>query len=223
MSDLYELSAEIRTDVGKGASRRLRRSGKVPAILYGAKKDSVGLSLIHSEVIRQLDHEAFYSHLLTIKAGGKTQKAILRDVQRHPFKPTVLHLDFMRVMEDTAIRVNVPLHYINEDVSPGIKLGGIVSRTATEVEVECLPGHLPEYIDVDIAAAEIGDTIHLSDIKLPEGVALTAFLHGGEVHETDQPIASINLPREEVEEEPEEEGLEGEEGEAEGEGEGEES
>jgi len=218
MSDLFELSADIREDVGKGASRRLRRSGKVPAVLYGGKKDSVGLSLSHSEIMRQLDHEAFYSHVLTINAGGKTQKAILRDVQRHPFKPSVLHLDFMRVMEDTAIRVNVPLHYINEDVCPGIKMGGIVSKTATEVEVECLPRHLPEYIDVDLASVEIGDIIHLTDIRLPEGVALTAFLHGDE-QEHDQPIASINVAREQIDEEEEVdvEGLEGEVDEDEGE------
>ena len=214
MSDLFELDAEIREDVGKGASRRLRRSGKVPAILYGGKKDSLGLTLVHSEIIRQLDHEAFYSHVLTIKAAGKTQKAILRDVQRHPFKPTVLHLDFMRVMEDTAIRVNVPLHYINEDVCDAVKMGGIVSKTATEVEVECLPRHLPEFIDVDLGEVEMGAIIHLSDVKLPEGVVLTAFLHGDE-QEHDLPIASINLAREEVEEEPGEEDLEGESGDAE--------
>jgi len=216
MSDLFELSAEIREDAGKGASRRLRRSGKVPAILYGGKKESVGLSLSHSDIMRQLDHEAFYSHVLTIKAGGKTQKAILRDVQRHPYKPSVQHLDFMRVMEDTAIRVNVPLHFINEDVSVGVKLGGIVSKTASDVEVECLPRHLPEYIDVDLASVEIGDIIHLSDIRLPEDVALTAFLHGDE-QEHDLPIATINIAREQVEEEAEEEGLEGEMGEDESE------
>lgn len=222
MSDLFELAAEIREDVGKGASRRLRRLGKIPAILYGGKKESVGLSLVHSEVMRQLEHEAFYSHVLTIRAGGKAQKAILRDLQRHPFKPAIMHMDFMRVMEDSAIRVNVPLHYINEETSVGVKEGGVVSKTATDVEVECLPRYLPEFIDVDLATVELGTTIHLSDLVLPEGVALTAFLHGGEIHEHDQAIAGVHVARAVELEEDEIEG-EAEEPEGEGEDEGEES
>jgi len=209
MSDLFELTAELRQEVGKGASRRLRRQGKVPAILYGGGGDPVNLTLPQNEVKRQLDHEAFYSHVLTIKAGEKRQKAILRSVQRHPYKPTVLHMDFLRIQEDTAIRVNVPLHYVNEDVSVGIKKGAVVSNAATDVEIECLPKHLPEYIEVDLSEVDVGDTLHLTDLKLPEGVTLVVFISGDE-EENDLPIASMQIPRVVTDEDEE-----GEEGEAE--------
>ena len=208
MSDLFEITAEIRQDVGKGASRRLRREGKVPAVLYGGGGDAVSLTLPHHEVKRQLDHEAFYSHVLTIKAGSKKQKAILRDVQRHPYKALVLHMDVLRVQEDTAIRVNVPLHYVNDAVSVGLKKGAVLSNAATDVEIECLPRHLPEYIEVDISEVDVGDTLHLSDLKLPEGVQLVAFISGDE-QEHDLPIASMQIPRVVTEEEEgAEEGLE---------------
>ncbi len=208
MSDLFELSADIRTEVGKGASRRLRHAGKVPAILYGGDRDPVPLTLVHSEVMRHLDHEAFYSHVLTIRAGDKSQKAILRDLQRHPFKPTVLHMDFQRVTEDSAIRVHVPLHFTNEAISVGVKMGGVVLHNANDVEIECLPRDLPEYVEVDLAEVGVGDSVFLSDLKLPSGVRLTAFLHGeDEAH--DQPVVSIQAPRSEIEE-----GEEGQEGEA---------
>lgn len=212
MSDLFELNADIRTDVGKGASRRLRHAGKVPAILYGGEREPVPLTLLHSEVLRHLDHEAFYSHVLTIRAGDKSQKAILRDLQRHPFKPTVLHMDFQRVTEDSAIRVNVPLHFANEATSVGVKMGGVVLHSANDVEIECLPRDLPEYLEIDLAEVGIGDSVFLSDLKLPPGVRLTAFLHGEE-EARDQPVVSIRAPRSEAEEGEEgEEGQEGEEG-----------
>jgi large subunit ribosomal protein L25 len=210
MSDIFELSAELRQGAGKGASRRLRREGKVPAILYGGGGDPVSLTLLQHEIKHQLDHEAFYSHVLTIKAGDKKQKAILRDVQRHPYKPILLHLDFLRIQEDTAIRVNVPLHYVNEEASVGIKKGAVVTNAATDVEVECLPKHLPEYIEVDLAEVDVGETLHLTDLKLPEGVQLVVFISGDE-QENDLPIASMQIPRVVTEEDEEsEEGLEGE-------------
>ncbi len=195
MSDLFNLEAEIRGDMGKGASRRLRREGKVPAILYGGGRDSVAITLKHNQVLRQLQEEAFYSHILTIEAGGKSQQAILRDVQRHPFKPTILHMDFMRVTADSAIRVNVPLHFINEESCAGVKTGGTINHSATEVEVSCLPRYLPEYIEIDLMDIELGQTVHLSDLKLPEGVELTAFMHGGELEEHDQAVVSVNILR----------------------------
>jgi large subunit ribosomal protein L25 len=199
MSEMFEINADIRADVGKGASRRLRRAGRVPAVLYGGGREPVSLTLQHSEVMRHLDYEAFYSHVLTIRAGEKSQNAILRDVQRHPFKPTVLHLDFLRVMADTAIRVHAPLHFINESTSLGVKAGGVVLHNANDVEIECLPKDLPEYVEVDLAAMQMGETVFLSDLKLPEGVKLTAFLHGDE-EAHDQPVASIQAPRAEIEE-----------------------
>jgi len=216
MSDLFSLEAEIRDDKGKGASRRLRREGKVPAILYGGEREPASITLKHSEVVRQLKEDAFYSHILTIKAAGKTQQVILRDVQRHPFKPTILHMDFMRVMADSEIRVNVPLRFINEDTCVGVKTGGgAVSHTAVDVEVTCLPKDLPEYIEVDLVDVELGQTVHLSDLIMPAGVALTAFAHGGE-EEHDQAVVSVNVMREAALEEEEEDLIEGEEG-AEGE------
>ena len=212
MSDIFELTAELRQDVGKGASRRLRRQGKVPAILYGGSGNPVNLTLPQNEVKRHLDHEAFYSHILTIKAGDKRQKAILRAVQRHPHKAMVLHMDFLRIQEDTAIRVNVPLHYINDDVSVGVKKGAVLSNATPDVEIECLPRHLPEYIEVDLTEVDEGDTLHLTDLKLPEGVTLVAFISGDE-EENDLPIASMLIPRV-ITDEDEEEGEGEEEGEA---------
>ena len=203
MSDIFELTAELRQDVGKGASRRLRREGKVPAILYGGGGSPVNLTLPQNEAKRHLDHEAFYSHVLTIKAGDKRQKAILRAVQRHPHKAMVLHMDFLRIQEDTAIRVNVPLHYINDDVSVGVKKGAVLSNAAADVEIECLPRHLPEYIEVDLTEVDVGDTLHLSDLKLPEGVTLVVFISGDE-EENDLPIASMLIPRVVTDEEEEE-------------------
>jgi len=207
MSELFEINADIRTDVGKGASRRLRRAGMVPAVLYGGDRDPVSLTIVHSEIMRHLDHEAFYSHVLTIRAGERLQKAILRDLQRHPYKPAVLHLDFQRVMDDTAIRVHVPLHSVNETTSVGVKLGGVVLHNANDVEIECLPKDLPEYVEVDLAEVGLGESVFLSDLKLPEGVRLTAFLHG-EQEAHDQPVVSIQAPRAESEGEA---GAEGEE------------
>jgi len=200
MAISFELNAELRNDQGKGASRRLRRSGKVPGIIYGAHKDAQAITLDHNEVFLNLQHEAFYSHILTIKFGKESQQAILKDVQRHPAKNMITHLDLLRVSADEEIRVNVPLHFINEATAIGVKQqGGVVSHNLAEVEVSCLPKHLPEYIEVDIAALELGHTLHLSDLKLPEGVSLVELAHG-EGH--DQPVVAIHHPRVTAEEEP---------------------
>jgi large subunit ribosomal protein L25 len=196
----FDLVAELRDDQGKGASRRLRRQGKIPAILYGGGRPPRTLLLDHNKVLQQLDHEAFYSSILTIKVGDKTQAAILKDVQRHPAKRHVLHMDMQRIVEDEKIRMNVPIHFVGEQSAPGVKLaGGSVSRMITDVEISCLPRDLPEYLEVDISKLELDDMLYLSDIKLPEGVDIIELQHG---EEHDQAIVSVHVMRtSEVEEE----------------------
>ena len=215
MSDDFDLIAELREDQGKGASRRLRHQGKVPAIIYGAGRPPRSLQFDQNKVLQQLDNESFYSSVLNIKVGDKSQAAILKDLQRHPAKPIIMHMDFQRIVDDVEIRMNVPLHFIGEDVAPGVKQGGgSVSRLMNDVEVACLPKYLPEYLEVDISELELDAMLHLSDIKLPEGVEIPE-LSQGEEH--DQAIVSIHVIKaapieEEVEEDTE--AVEGEEGEA---------
>jgi len=190
---IFEIEAESRSDMGKGASRRLRRDGKVPAIMYGGDEEPQSISLLHSEVLKRLDHEAFYSHILTVNVDGKASKAVLRDMQRHPSKPVIMHMDFQRVDENKPIRVHVPLHFIGEDVAPGVKTGGgMVSHEMIEVELEVLPRNLPEFIEVDISGLNVGDSLHLTDLKLPEGGSLVE-LARGESH--DLPVVSIHARR----------------------------
>jgi large subunit ribosomal protein L25 len=220
MAISFELTAESRTDMGKGASRRLRHAGKVPAIIYGGDKDPEALTLSHNELLRNLEHEAFYSHILTINIDGSGTSAILRDLQRHPSKPVIMHVDLQRVSANEELRTQVPVHFIGEDTCPGAKAGGLVMHELTEVEIECFPKDLPEYIAVDMSAMDVGDTVHLSDLKVPEGVTLLE-LARGEGH--DQVVASVHAKRVE---EAEEEGAAGPEvkgGEEAGEAEGEES
>lgn len=148
-----------------------------------------------NELLRSLEHEAFYSHVLTVKLDGKDEQALLKDLQRHPARPIVMHVDLLRVLANKEVRVHVPLHFLNEKTSPGVKeAGGVVTHHLIEVEVVCLPRFLPEYIEVDCGAMNIGDAQHLTDLKLPEGVALTALLHG-DVHDHDQPVVSIHHAR----------------------------
>ena len=180
MSD-FVLNAELREDQGKGASRRLRRAGKVPAIIYGAGKEPTNIMLNHHEVAHELQNDAFYSHILTINIGKTKEQAILRDMQRHPSKPFVMHMDFQRVAAGEKIRVHVPLHFITEAACVGVKMGGgVLNHLAAEVEVQCLPKDLPEAIEVDVANLNVGDTIHLSDLKLGKGVEIVELLHGSE-------------------------------------------
>ncbi|HET6724658.1 MAG TPA: 50S ribosomal protein L25/general stress protein Ctc [Gammaproteobacteria bacterium] len=199
MAISFQLSGELRGDNGKGASRRLRRHGKVPAILYGAGEKPVALTLDHNELLRNLEHEAFYSHILNVNIGKKTHQAILKDIQRHPAKPEVLHLDLQRVKVGEKIRMHVPLHFMNEDTAPGVKAGGVVSHHEIDIEIDCLPRDLPEFVAVDVGALEIGDSIHLSDITMPNDVVSVALEHGH-----DHQILSIHHARV-TEEEPEEE------------------
>ncbi len=199
-TESFEVAVKSRTDTGKGASRRLRREGMVPGIVYGGKGEALPIALDQNDLLAHLDHEAFYSHILTLRVGRRKEQVILKDLQRHPFKPAVSHIDFQRVLADEAIRVHVPLHFSGEDVAPGRKAGGVISRQITEVEVECLPASLPEYIEVDISGMDIGDALHFSDLALPGDVTLVALAHDPE---NDQPVVSIHQPRVEAVEEEE--------------------
>ena len=194
MSDQFELNAEVRNDLGKGASRRLRRSADlVPAIIYGGDKNPVPLSLVRKDLEKALENEAFYSHVLRLKVGSGAEKAILKDLQRHPAKNHVMHADFLRVDDNVAIKVNVPIHFLNEENCVGVKMqGGLVQHQATDIEVQCLPADIPEYIEVDMIELETGQIVHLSDVTLPAGVTSVA-LALGESH--DLAIASVLAPK----------------------------
>lgn len=174
MQENFEIEAVSRSDQGKGASRRLRREGMVPGIIYGGGQDPEMFATQHNELIQHLDHEAFYSHILTVKLDGKVQKVVLKDLQRHPAKPFVTHMDLQRVADSDRIKMHVPLHFINESSAPGVKAGGQVSHAMPDVEVICAAKDLPEYIEVDMSAMEVGDIIHLSELTLPEGVSVVA-------------------------------------------------
>jgi len=186
MSENFEIVAEARADGGKGASRRLRREGLVPGIVYGGHEEPQMISLRHSELDRQLKNEAFYSSLLDLKVGGGVTKVVLKDLQRHPAKPLLLHVDFQRVSSQEKLRMTVPLHFENEATSVGVKAGGKVSHNLTEIEVTCLPADLPEYIGVDMAAMAVGDILHVSELTLPAGVEVTHAV------EPDTPVVMIH-------------------------------
>ena len=210
MAEDFDLIADIREDQGKGASRRLRREGRVPAIIYGAGRPPRALTFDHNKVLHQLENESFYSSVLNIKVGEKSQAAIVKDIQRHPAKRVILHMDFQRIVADEVIKMNVPLHFISGDVAPGVKQGGgSVSHLRTDVEVVCLPKDLPEYLEVDISELELDAMLNMSDIKLPEGVEIPELAQGPE---HDHAIVSIHVIKAApIEEELEEELAEGEE------------
>jgi len=204
MSASLDINAQIRQDAGKGASRRLRRLGLVPAIVYGADHEPEMISLMHNELARHLEREAFYSQVLDLKLEGKTEKVVVKDLQRHPAKPFVLHVDFQRISAEEKIRMTIPLHFLNESSSKGVKSGGMVSHNLTEIEVVCLPKDLPQYIEIDVAEMNIGDILQLSQIPLPEGVALA--------HVPDHDVPVVIVHSEQVHEELAEEGGEEAEG-----------
>jgi large subunit ribosomal protein L25 len=201
MSATFTLSAELRTDKGKGASRRLRHAGKTPAIIYGTEKEPAMVMFRHDDLLHATEDEAFFSHILTINYDGNSEKVIIKDLQRHPAKLQIMHADFQRIDETHALHVNVPLHFINEETSVGVKAGGKVSHLMTEIEITCMPSSLPEFIEVDMSNVNTGDTVQLSDLKLPEGVTSVVLSHG-EGH--DQAIANISMLRGGTEEENEE-------------------
>ena len=205
---VYELKAEPRNELGKSACRRLRRSGRIPGTVYGANKEPQSISLSHNEVLHRLDHEAFYSSILTINVSTESERVVVKDLQRHPYKSEILHIDFLRIDEKQKITMRVPIHFVNEHQCVGVRTGGgMVSRIMTELEISCLPRDLPEYIDVDLINVNVGEAVHLSDIVLPEGVEIYALQHGGD---NSASVASVNVPKvsvddiEEQEEEQEE-------------------
>jgi len=173
MATTHQIKVERREDGGKGASRRLRRAGKIPAIVYGGDLNPVNIQLDHEPLWLVSQHEWFYSSILNLDLGGEIQKVLLRDIQRHPYKQLIMHLDFQRVNEKELLRTSVPLHFVNEDVSPAGKAADVVvTHELKEVAVECLPTDLPESIEVDLGELKLGDIIYLSDLKLPQGVEI---------------------------------------------------
>ena len=211
----FIFEASPRSDVGKGASRRLRRlAGDIPAIIYGAGKEPTAISIPHKDIMKAVENEAFFSHIITVKVDGKNESVVIKDLQRHPAKPRIMHADFLRVSADQAINVRVPLHFMNEEKCAGVKQeGGIINHMINELEISCLPGNLPEYIEVQMAELKIGESIHIADLELPEGVTSVDLTQS---EENNYPVAACVLPRMEVEEEPEteedDEGAEGAEG-----------
>ena len=187
----FTLDVTIREDSGKGASRRLRReSNLVPAIIYGGRKNPQPISIKFNEFVKHLENEAFYSHIITLNVDGKAEDVILKDLQRHPAKTVIYHADFLRVSKTKKFATKVPLHFINETTSKGVKLqGGQVSHNMTELEITCLPANLPEFIEVDLQDVELGQTLHISDLNLPEGVESVALNHGAD---HDLPVANIH-------------------------------
>ena len=179
----FKLDASVRTDLGKGASRRLRREDKLPGIIYGGEEAPVSITLDHNKVNNSADFEAFYSHVLEINLDGKVVEVLVKDMQRHPFKPKITHIDFQRVIAGQDVHTNVPLHFVNEEKSAAVKAGGIAEHHVTEIEVTCLPKDLPEFIEVDMAGVEMGQTLHLSDLTLPAGVSSVELAKNDEAHD----------------------------------------
>ena len=201
----FEVVAQPRAALGTSASRRLRRSGQIPANLYGGGKDPTPLLLEENRIRKQIENEAFAAHILTVKVEDEESQAVLKSVHRDPVTNRVIHMDFQRISARSEIHMHVPLHFVNEEDCPGNRAGGIVTHLLVEVEVGCLPKDLPEYIEVDMASLDVGDSVHLSELALPEGVHLMALVHNPD---NDQPVVSVQHPQKlEVEEVAEEEEL----------------
>ena len=179
-----ELNATLREDQGKGASRRLRHANELPAIVYGGGKDPVSITLLQKDVQHKLPDEHFYSQVLALKIDGKAEDVLLRDIQHHPYKMDVMHMDFIRVDANKVVHIFSQLHFVGEDLSPGVKTeDGVFNHVITEVELECLPKDIPEFIEVDLSEMHVGDVVHLSDLNMPKGVEVLALKHGEE-HDT---------------------------------------
>jgi len=197
MRQKFTIEAEPRSLQGTGASRRLRRAGQVPAIVYGGKSEPKMISVNHNELWKHLKHETFYSAIVTLKIGAESEQVVLKDLHRHPVRETVMHMDLQRVLADVLLRVRVPLHFKGAEVAPGVKVGGgIVEHLLNDVEVECLPANIPEPFEIDVSALNLNESIHLSQIKLPEGVELVELKH-----DNDLAVVAVHVPRA-VEEEP---------------------
>ena len=191
MKITFEVGAEFREDEGKGASRRLRRSGRVPAVLYGGKRDVRNLSLDHTKLLTMIDNEKFYSSIINLKVGEVMQAAIVKDVQMHPARNAVVHLDFQRVLENEKIRIRLPVHFKGQAAAPGVKTqGGLVSHRISDVEVACLPKDLPEFLELDMSTMALNDSKYLTDIPLPPNVQLTLLAAG-----KNEVVVTIHPPR----------------------------
>ncbi len=191
MKQTYTINATARSDQGKGASRRLRRANKVPGIVYGANVQPTSIVVDHNELIHMLEHESFYTSILDLDVDGKKEQVVLRDLQRHHFKPRIIHLDFQRISATEKISMRIPFHFVGSEVSPAVKLSGaLISHLEVDVEVRCLPKDLPEFIEVDLSKIEVNQTVHLSDLKLSEAVEIVALSHG-----EDKTIATAYVPR----------------------------
>jgi len=197
MSDALELTAELRTDVGKGASRRLRRAGKrVPAIIYGGEESPQNLTLAVNQLVKVMEQETFYSQILNVVVDGKPTKAVVRDLQRDPASNKVHHVDFQRIDMNKVMHATVPIHFINEDICVGVKMnGGSILHNMTDVEISCLPTDLPEAIVVDMKDVDVGYSVHLSGLALPVGVSLLAFSHGDDDQDHDIQVVSVEVLR----------------------------
>ena len=191
MSTNFTINAKSREDTGKGASRRLRRlTGEVPAIIYGGKKDAEKISILHKDITKALENDAVYSSIISLSIDGKAEDTIIKDIQRHPAKQIILHMDFLRVSKTTKLQTRVPLNFINEDTCVGVKLGGgLIAHTMTDIEVSCLPKDLPESIDVDMPEVDVGQIVHLSDLTLPDGVESVSLSQGADY---DLTVATVN-------------------------------
>lgn len=190
----FVLNARTRTDMGKGASRRLRRlAAEVPAIVYGGGADPQPIAIVHHELAHALENEAFYSHIISLRVDGKAQDVILKDLQRHPARPVILHADFLRVDRTHKLTTRVPLHFLNEETCIGVRQqGGVIQHNLADLEIQCLPADLPEYIEVDMAGVEVGQILHISDLRLPAGVESVALAHGAD---HDLPVVAVNKPK----------------------------
>lgn len=199
MSDQFELRVEPRETAGTGAMRRLRRAGKVPGVLYGGGRDNLSVQLEHDQVMHSLEVEAFHSAIIMLRYGEIEQRVILRDVQMHPFKRQCMHLDLQRVSESETLRISLPVHMTGTEDAPGVRIdGGIMSALITDIEIQCLPKDLPEYLELDVSELGMNEILHLSDIKLPDGVEIMQMVSGGE----DLAVASITASKAVEEEEP---------------------
>lgn len=203
MSQQFVLNATVREDAGKGASRRLRRlENLVPGIVYGGDSAPVNVQVLQKDLVKQLENEAFYTSIITLKVDGKSESVLLKDLQRHPSKPVLLHADFMRISKDQKVTIKVPFHFLNEDNCKGVRLqGGTVNRGLVELEISCLPADLPDFIEIDLADMEVGQLVYISDLKLPQGVTSVQLALGAE---HDDAVVSIVKGRGAAAAEPEE-------------------
>ena len=194
MTEQFELKARVRARSGTGLVRRLRREGDVPAILYGGNKENISIAINHDVLFHSLEKEEFHSAIIIINTDGNKEQAILRDVQRHPYKTAILHADFQRVDEKRTLTMSLPIHFTGEDTCEGVKIdGGIISHLINEVELSCLPKDLPESIELDVSKLRMGESLHLTDIQLPDGVSLTALQHDDDEH--DYAVVTVLAPK----------------------------